>query len=293
MSATPTRGLGRGLTTLIPQDFDSTLLLKKDERIQKIPLGQLEPHSKQPRHNFDDTALGELAASIKNHGILQPIIVTPLSENKYRIVAGERRWRAAGLAKLESVPAIVRSLKELDQLEIALVENVQRVDLSPLEQAASLDRLHNQFNIAYEDIAKRLGKASSTVHNIVRLLQLPSEAFKALADNKISEGHARAVLALKNNPENQSKLLNEIIKNGWSVRQAERYVVSVKEGFKEHQLAHARVQTETAATKILSQKLATTVLIRRTAHGGRLEINFTNDTQLEKLIDLLNSLIKK
>ena len=161
-------GLGRGFDSLIPQNFDNSILLDEGERIQKLALSAISPNKDQPRQQFDESSLKELAESIKNHGILQPLVVTETSKGAYRIVAGERRWRAAGLAKLSSVPAIVRSMKELEELEIALVENVQRVDLSPLEQAVSIEHLHQQFNLGYEAIAKRLGKAVSTVNNTVR-----------------------------------------------------------------------------------------------------------------------------
>lgn len=290
MSQTPKRGLGRGFDALISDDFDKSLLLTTEDRIEKIPLGQLEPNPDQPRQHFDETALQELAASIKRHGIIQPLVVTPGDKGKYAIIAGERRWRAAALAGLKTVPAIVREHQELERLEIALIENVQRVDLSPLEQAVSIARLHEQFNLSYDAIAQRLGKASSTVNNSVRLLQLPEAARAALAAGKISEGHARAILALKGDATRQTYLLQTIIGQGWSVRQAERFVTSVKAGVKQVDKAHARSQTETPATKKLSKKLKTPVSIRRTAHGGKLELTFKNDDDLQKLLDLLNRL---
>jgi ParB family chromosome partitioning protein len=173
-------GLGRGFGSLIPQNFDNSILLDESERVQKLDITKVVANSEQPRQHFDDSALKELSQSIKNHGVLLPLVVTATKDGGYRIVAGERRWRAAKLAKLQTVPAIVRTLKELEELEIALVENVQRVDLSPLEQAISIERLHQQFSIGYDDISKRLGKAYSTVHNIVRLLNLPDDAKAAL-----------------------------------------------------------------------------------------------------------------
>lgn len=290
MSQTPKRGLGRGFDALISDDFDKSLLLTIEDRIEKIPLGQLEPDSNQPRQHFDETALQELAASIKHHGIIQPLVVTPAAKDNYAIIAGERRWRAAALAGLKTVPAIVREHQELERLEVALIENVQRVDLSPLEQAVSIARLHEQFNLSYDAISQRLGKATSTVSNSVRLLQLPEAARAALAAGKISEGHARAILALKGDAKRQDYLLKTIIGQGWSVRQAERFVVSVKAGVKQVDKAHARTQSETPATKKLSKKLKTPVSIRRTAHGGKLELGFKNDAELQKLLDLLNRL---
>jgi ParB family chromosome partitioning protein len=280
------KGLGRGFDTLIPKDFDNTVLLNQDERVQKLPIEKIVPNPDQPRQSFDETALHELAESVRQHGILLPLVVTA-TEDGYYIVAGERRWRAAKMAKLATVPAIVRTLKEIEQLEISLIENVQRVDLSPLEQAVSIERLHGQFNMSYEQIAKRLGKASSTISNTVRLLQLPAEAQKLLNQRTISEGHARSLLALKDEPELQQHLLRNIVDNGWSVRQAERYVVSVKQGSQDAAASKARVATETPATKLLGKRLGTQVHVRRTAHGGKLEISFKNDTELEKIINLI------
>jgi ParB family chromosome partitioning protein len=280
-------GLGKGFDALIPQNFDKSIIFDDQERIQKIAVEDLEANPNQPRQHFDKSALEQLAESIKNHGILQPLVVSPLKEGKYAIIAGERRWRASQLAGLTKVPTIVRTTKELEQLEIAIVENVQRVDLSPLEQAVSIERLHQQFNMTYEAIAKRLGKATSTVNNVVRLLQLPEEARAALQEQKISEGHARAILALKDTPEKQAELLGQILRQGWSVRQAERFVVSVKEGYKEAKETKKRMQTETPETKKLSKRIGAPVHIRRMAKGGKLEISFKSDDQLQKVLQLL------
>ncbi len=290
MSQTPKRGLGKGLgkgfDALISSDFDKSILLSADDRIEKIPLTKLQPGQHQPRQHFDETALQELAASIKRHGIVQPLVVTPESGGKYSLIAGERRWRAAKLAGLNAAPAIVRERKDLEQLEIALIENVQRVDLSPLEQAVSIERLHEQFNLSYDDVAKRLGKGGSTISNTVRLLQLPEAAQGALAKNKITEGHARAILSLKGDTKRQNYLLETIIAQSWSVRQAERFATSVKAGVKETKKARARTETETAETKQLGKKLSAPVSLRRTAKGGKLEITFTSDADLARIINL-------
>lgn len=288
MSTAKKSGLGRGFDALIPQDFDKSFLFDEHERVQKVAVEDLQPNPHQPRQHFDNLALEQMAESIKQYGILQPLVVTPLEEAKYAIIAGERRWRAAQLAGLKKVPTIVRTMKELERLEIAIVENVQRVDLSPLEQAVSIERLHQQFSMTYDSIAKRLGKAPSTINNTVRLLQLPDSARTALHDHEISEGHARAILALKDQPEKQAELLAAIIKQGWSVRQAERYVVSIKEGFREKEATKVRMQTETPATKRLSKKLGAPVHIRRTARGGKLEITFKSDEELEKVLQVLD-----
>lgn len=284
MAETPKRGLGRGFESLLSPDFDKISLLSvPEDRIAKIEITLLQANPYQPRHHFDETALKELASSIKQYGIVQPLVVMPVKEGLYTLIAGERRWRAAIIAGLKHVPAIIRSSKELEQLELALIENVQRVDLSPLEQAISIERWHEQFSISYDSIASRLGKAVSTVNNTVRLLQLPEAAREALKTQQISEGHARAILALKGNSEQQAQLLNAIIKNGWSVRQAERYVTGVKAGATDHKQAHKHVQTETPITRSLSKALDTEVKVRHTAHGGVLEIRFKSDEDLERI----------
>jgi ParB family transcriptional regulator, chromosome partitioning protein len=282
-------GLGRGFDALIPQDFDKSLILEEHERIEKIALDELEPNPDQPRQHFDAAALEQLAGSVKQYGVLQPLVVTPAKGGKYFIIAGERRWRAAKLAGLKKAPAVVRGTKDLERLEIAIVENVQRVDLSPLEQALSIEKLHQQFNMTYESIAKRLGKAPSTINNTVRLLQLPEAARDALHAKKISEGHARAILSLKDLPEKQANLLKQIVTNDWSVRQAERYVTSIKEGFKAAKATEERMQSQTPETKLLSKKIGAAVTIRRTAKGGKLEIAFTSDDQLKKVLEILGN----
>jgi ParB family chromosome partitioning protein len=277
------RGLGRGFESLLSNDFDKSLVAPAGERVQQLALDIVKPNPQQPRRHFDDAALTELAASIKTHGVLLPIVVVTGSNNSYVIVAGERRWRASQLAGLQTVPAVVRSLKELEQLEIALTENVQRVDLSPLEQAASLAKLHDQFSTSYEAIAQRLGKAPSTVNNLVRLLQLSEPARQALHEQKISEGHARAILALKQ-LEHRTQLLELILSNGWTVRQAERYVASHKQGIAEPTAVTKRVATETTETKSLAEKIGHPVRLLRTARGGRIEISFKSDAELALIL---------
>lgn len=279
--------LGRGLESLLPTNFDKSILLTNDERIQNVFITEISPNPGQPRKHFDETALADLASSIKQHGVLQPIIVTP-SGKGYEIIAGERRWRATQLAGIKTIPAIVRAKRDQERLEIALIENVQRVDLSPLEQAVSIEYLHQQFNLSYQQIADKLGKAMSTVSNLSRLLQLPEAAGQALQENRITEGHARAILALKNEPEVQNRLLQLIESQGWSVRQAEQFVTAHKEGLKSDTAVKQRTVKETPETKHLSTYLGSKVTIHHTARGGRLEIHFTNDDQLADLYKKLN-----
>ena len=281
------QALGRGFDALIPKDLDSSIFEEDKHRVQKILIQDIKPNPEQPRREIDEAALAELAGSVKRHGILQPIIVVKAGPG-YQIVAGERRWRAAKAANLTHMPAIVRSLKELEQIELSLIENIQRVDLSPLEQALSVFKLQQQFNLALDEIAKKLGKAPSTVSNLTRLLQLPEAAREALRTGRISEGHARSILALKNQTAKQAELLRYILDNGWTVRQAEQFVVAAKKGATAHQ-AKSHTVSQTALTKDLSKQLATDVKIKHTAHGGQLIIAFTDDQQLQQIAKKLKA----
>lgn len=285
--ATSKSGLGRGLGALIPETFDTEILLDAGERVQQISLERLRPNPEQPRTIFDQNSLKELAESVRLHGVVQPLIVSVM-DGGYQIIAGERRWRAAKLAGIKTVPVIVRTFKQQEQLEIALIENVQRVDLGPLEQAVSIERLHQQFNLSYSEISKRLGKAETTLSNIVRLLGLPKLAKTALQEKQISEGHARQILAIKDYPDKQTELLGLITSHGWNVRQAERFVSSIKAGFKTPKAAKSRVALETPQTKRLSKRYGAPVRIYRTAKGGRLEIDFRSDIELARLLEELN-----
>lgn len=284
-------GLGKGFDSLIPTNFDKDLLVDKDDRIQQIELEKIHPNEQQPRKHFDKEALSELSSSIARYGVLQPLIVVPGADETYTIVAGERRWRAAKQAKLRKVPCIVRRREELEQLEISLIENVQRVDLTPIEQAVSIERLHQEFNMTYQEIAKRLGKAATTVNNIVRLLGLPKPAREALDNNKLSEGHARAILSLKQNPAEQEALLEHILQHSWSVRQAEQYVTAIKQGRKAVS-AKKRTSVENEQTKQLSDALNTKVTLRHTAKGGRIELHFSSDKELQNIIHRLRNIRK-
>jgi ParB family chromosome partitioning protein len=295
VSAKPT-GLGRGFDSLIPTDvldetFDPTA--SKDEQVSElrhVKHGEIVPDPDQPRRHFDDEALEELAASIREHGIIQPLVVTP-SKGGYQIVAGERRWRAAKLAGLEKVPVIVRTLTQQHKLELALIENLQRRDLNPLETATAYLKLHTQFNLTYEEIGARIGgKAVSTISNILRLLQLPDAAKKELVDGTISEGHARQILALTDHPDAQSELLQLIVNDGWSVRKAEQYVVGFKKGKQvpaKREQAIKHTQSETTFTKSLSQRLALPVKLKTTAKGGQIIISYRDEAELKALEEKL------
>jgi len=282
------RGLGKDFSSLIPDDMLSEALAvgTNQDLVEKIPLTSLMPDPQQPRKHFDTDSLSELALSIKEHGIVQPLIVAK-NGGSYIIIAGERRYRAAEIAGLNEVPAIIRSFGEQEKLEVALIENIQRQDLTILDLAAAYSKLHDQFGLSFDQVAKKVGKSPSAVHNIVRLLKLPLEAKKALHDGKIVEGHARQIIAIKDEP-TQLELLNLIIKNKWTVRQAEQFVVGHKQTLKAKQPQKIdRTQTETKETKQLASKLKTVVVVKHMAKGGQLVIKFNDDSHLEKLVKTL------
>ncbi len=286
------RGLGRGFDTLIPtqvleEEFDPTS--QEDEQISQLrhlKIDDIIPDEEQPRRHFDEDALIELANSIKEHGVLQPIVVIPKGV-KFEIVAGERRWRAAQAAGLRKMPAIVRTLTDQHKLELALIENLQRQDLNPLETATAYLKLQQQFNLTLEQISQRVGgKAVSTISNVLRLLGLPKDAKQALVEGKISEGHARQILAI-HETDIQQELLELIIKNEWSVRKAEQFVIGYKEGKKDKTTAVAKIQTETVETKALSKRLKAEVTVKNMAKGGRLVIQFKDEQDLQRISDIL------
>lgn len=298
MSKITKPGLGRGFDTLLPTNFDTSIVAEDKSRIKNVPVGQLSANKNQPRTHFDEQELQELANSLKKHGILQPLVVTaagPSDANSgdhsnadgshYVIVAGERRWRAAKMAGLKEVPVIVRTLKELEKLEIGLIENVQRVDLSPLEQAVSMKRLNTEFNVSIEEIGRRVGKAPVTIINIIKLLELPPEVLEALQAKVISEGHARTINALKPDVSKQLELLDLVIKRGWSVRQAEAFVIAYREGAANAKVAQKRTQSVTPLTRRLAKSLDTKVAIKPMAKGGQLMITFKSEDDLNRIID--------
>lgn len=275
--------LGKGFEGLIPAGFDIADVAAPSEQIKQVAIKKVYPNSEQPRKYFDESALNDLAESIKSHGIIQPLVVTPQGE-KFRIVAGERRYRASLLAGLEKIPVIVRNHKELEELEIALVENVQRVDLSPLEQAVSIIRLRDQFSLSPKQIAKKLGKAETTISNIIRLLQLPPEAIQALQENAISEGHARTLLALKADVSAQTELLAQIKANSLSVRDAEEWV---KQWKRNNEQNNSSVDKATTALIEKLNKKGISLKLRQKKTGGQIVVDYKNEEQLRSLLEKL------
>ena len=281
MSPPKKRGLGRGLGAL----------LEDDAPVRELPVESLSPNRFQPRTEFDEKKLQELADSIRSQGLVQPIVVTQEGAD-YRIVAGERRWRAARRAGLDVVPVVVREVRDDQELlELALVENLQRSDLNPIEEAEAYRALKERFELSQEAIAERVGKARSTVANALRLLRLPEEVLEYLKAGRLTAGQARPLLAL-DEPERQVALAREAIDRGLTARDLER--TSSADGA-EATPTEARRETKPRETEIfaaaaaekLTQRLQTKVEIRRRRRGGTIQIHFHAEDELIRLHDLL------
>lgn len=281
--------LGRGLSSLIP------IKNKDGEENQKsfscagiianIEIGKIGKNPSQMRKIFDPEALNDLAESIKMHGILQPLVVTEKSPGNFELIAGERRLEASKIAGLEKVPVIVRTAGDQEKLELALVENIQREALSPIEEAAAYRDLSAQFNLTQEEIARRSGKSRSRVANFLRLLTLPLEIQNAINEKKISEGHGRAILALAN-PEKQRALFAEILKNNLTVRQAEEKVKLVSVAG--HTRKIGKKSSPWAETEnVLSEALATKVEIKKSGDGAKIIIECFTKEDINKTIDVI------
>lgn len=288
------RGLGRGFESLIPTQVVEEALdptASTDEQLsqlKEVPIEDLTANQDQPRKDFEAEGLKELAESIKIHGILQPLVVTKLASGKYQIIAGERRYRASKMAGLTKVPVVVRSLSAQHTLEVALIENVQRRDLQPLELATAYLKLHDQFNMTYKDIGLRVGKTLGAVNNTVRVLTLPPEVKEALRAEKISEGHAKALLGLKS-PEEQIKTMQLVIAQGWSVRRTESYVSSQRSAKAVATKAKRPARTETAETLDLANRLQTSVYLQPKHRGGKLILEYKTQEDLERLLKSLKN----
>lgn len=288
------KGLGRGFDSLIPtnlidETFDPTA--KQDvkiSRLQDVPIELIEPDSDQPRRTFDEKALGELAESVKVHGIVQPLVVTPQGE-KYLIVAGERRWRAAKMAGLKAVPAIVRTLSGQHRLEISLIENLQRRDLNPIETATAYLKLRDQFNMTLEQIGERVGgKSISAVSNTLRLLKLPKLIQEAVFTGKIAEGQARPMIGL---PEDvAADLLEKVIKEDWSARKIEQWTTLWRAAKKDPVKSKEPISRPHAeAVEQLEARLKSSIDIRTNIRGaGRIIIKFKDDEDFERIHKLLS-----
>ena len=288
------RGLGRGFETLIPtgvdEFFDPTAEEdKKESALCDLKLEDIVPDKEQPRRKFDEAQLASLADSIKENGVVEPIVVVKEGK-KYQIVAGERRWRASKLAGKETIPAIVRTLDAQKRLEMSLIENVQREDLNPIEIATVYAKFREQFNLSNAEIAKRVGKSESAIINTTRLLNLPDSAKHAMVENKLSEGQMRPLVTL--DEEQIEKILPKIIEEGWSARKVEQYKVNlnnrakaVKAGVEQREKQDTDIYVNS-----IRDRLGVKASIKTSARGtGEIVLKFKNKEELEKLCSILTA----
>lgn len=286
--------LGTGLSSLIPSKINknesgsvAVKNLHRQDEVIKIPIENIVPNPNQPRYYFDENNLKDLAESIREHGVIQPVIVTKISDNKFELIAGERRLQASKLSGLKEIPAIIRIATNQQKLELALVENLQRHDLNAIEEAKAYRKLQNEFDLSQDDVAKKTGKNRSTIANTMRLLELPIEIQRGIIERKITAGHARAILGL-DNPEKQRALYALILKNDLTVREAENKVREVTVH------AHKRKITENKDPRIqdiedkAQQKLGTRVKINKSGPTGRIFIDFFSDEEFDKIVGFIS-----
>ena len=283
------RSLGRGLSDLLSTSYAPAV-----QTIHDIEVGRLQPNPFQPRQVLDEEQIADLAASIQAHGILQPILVREdVHSDDYQIVAGERRWRAALRLELSTVPCVITNLEDAQMLEVALIENLQRDDLNPIEEAAAYQRLGEEFHLSQEEIAVQVGKSRSAVANCVRLLLLPDEIQQAILDGRLTEGHGRALLALRDEPGLLSVAYERTLSQGLNVRQTEE----IARKFSDRASAPRQQPSPppsrqdphlSAATDRLQRALATRVAITPHPQGsGTIKIMYHNDEELTRLLDAL------
>ena len=293
----PKTSLGTGLSSLIPNKLNkktkTNLPLQKNnfavsnsDEVIKIPTENIVPNPNQPRYYFDGDNLKELSESIKEHGVIQPILVTKIDGDKYELIAGERRLQASKLAELKEIPAIVRLATNQQKLELAIVENIQRHNLNAVEEAKAYHKLGKEFNLTQEEIAKKTGKSRSAIANIIRLLDLPVEIQRGIIERKITEGHARAILGLENS-EKQRALYELILKNNLTVRDVENKVKEITvHSHKRKVLKQVDPYLQDLEDEI-QQKLGTRVKIKKRGVSGKITIDFFSEEEFGKIVGLL------
>ncbi len=280
-------GLGKGLDLLIPTTADKGI---NDTEPQMLKISQVEPNREQPRKQFDKEALEDLAGSIKQYGIIQPIIVCK-KDDYYEIIAGERRWRAAKMAGLKEVPVVIREYSEKEIAEISLIENIQRENLNPIEEAVAYKKLIEDYELTQEELSQRISKSRTLIANTMRLLKLEKSVQKLLADGKLSAGHARALLGLED-PEQQRTIAKQIIDEALSVRQTEDLVKKLNEPEKEKKSSR-KIKNSVFykdLEKNMTENLGTRVKILQKEQGkGKIEISYFSEDELDRIYTLLNN----
>ncbi len=284
-------GLGRGLGALIPSTSTSKegSYYSEATGYQEVPIGSISVNPYQPRDFFDEDALNSLSLSIREVGVLQPVLIRRKSSDTFELIAGERRWRAAKRAGKETIPAIVRDVEDLTSLEHALVENLHRQDLGPLEEAAAYQQLIDDFQLSQEAVAKRVGKSRPAIANSLRLLQLPSSVQGFLMDGRLTAGHARALLGLSSRQE-QDQLANRAIQENLTVREIERIVRdgSVSTKAKKKRAVNKSV-AELEVERILSELLSTRVGVTIGSRRGKITIDFANSDDLSRILNIIEN----
>ena len=279
------KGLGRGLDALLGGDEPVAPPAAASDTPRELAVDHLQPGKYQPRTRMDQDALKELAESIKTQGVIQPILVRPVADGKYEIIAGERRWRAARMAGLQAVPVVIRNIPDNQALAVALIENIQREDLNPLEEAQGIERLTNEFGLTHQSAAEALGRSRTAVTNLLRLLELASPVRELLAEGKLDMGHARALLVLP--ALRQVELANEIAAKGMTVREVEKRVSELIARPKPR-IPRTVDRDVARLTEALAQKLGTAVQIKQKSKGrGALIVEYANLDQLDALIEKL------
>jgi ParB family chromosome partitioning protein len=277
------KALGKGLGALLPDSQPSILPLER-HITQDIPLDRIVPNRYQPRQTFESGELAQLAESVKRNGVLQPVLVRRKADGLFELIAGERRYRAAKLAGLKSIPAIIRNSSDEQTMELALIENLQRADLNPMEEARAYHRLVTEFGLTQENIAQRFGKDRSSVANSLRLLNLPNEIKELVESCRLSPGHAKVLLAV-GRPELQIKLARRIIVGQLSVRQTEQMIAAERRKGRTSAAQPSRVYPD--LEEKLQRRFGTKVTIHRGRKGGRIEIHYFEPAELDRLTDLL------
>ncbi|MCX8026512.1 MAG: ParB/RepB/Spo0J family partition protein [Thermodesulfovibrionales bacterium] len=268
--------LGRGLDSLIPN---------RAEEITLIPINKIIPNENQPRKSFNDERLKELADSIKEKGIIQPVIVSRLQDGNYRLIAGERRWRAAGIAGLTNIPALIKDYSSQDAIEIALIENIQREDLNPIETAEAFHRLIKEYNLTQEELSKRVGKERATIANYIRVLKLPDEVKAYINNEELTIGHAKAILSIDDR-QKQIKVAREIVKKGLSVRSAEVICKRISNPPQTKKRPEKMLEVQELEDK-LKRALGTKVTIKHREKRGTIEIQYYSLDELDRLLEIL------
>ncbi|NLK33879.1 MAG: ParB/RepB/Spo0J family partition protein [Gracilibacteraceae bacterium] len=276
------RGLGKGLGALIPGSEEPDR-----NSIIEIKITEIEANDKQPRKAFGDETLMDLAESIKEHGVIQPIIVRKLGSG-YQIIAGERRWRASRLAGKKTIPAIVKECSNLEVMEFALIENLQREDLNSIEEAMAYKSLIEEYDMTQEEISKKIGKSRPAIANSLRLLQLPQEVIKMIEKGEISQGHARALLSVSGE-KNQIEMAKRIVAHQLSVRQVEKMAGNIKRKKKKEVLPDAYQIEISHLEERLKTALGTKVTIQHKNNKGKIEIEYYSNEDLDRILDLLGS----